>query len=179
MSMSSLPRLAELVRSRNTIDAEIAGIIGRPPLTGHLGEYIASVIFGIELHEMATHKGSDGIFRAGRLAGRSVNVKWYTRDEGLLDINPDAVPDYYLVLTGPRSPASSSRGATRPFVISSVFLFDSRSLLTVLQVTGVEVGVATSVRRELWGSAEVYPHANLILEVNGEQRRALELFRTG
>src|SRR5262245_12005509 len=102
-----LERLAELIRARNRIDSELAVLITRPALCGHVGEYIAAAIFDIALERSAAHKGSDGRFNAGPLAGRSVNVKWYTAFCGPLDITPRALPDYYLVLTGPKQPAGS------------------------------------------------------------------------
>lgn len=175
--MSSLARLADLLTARNSIDDAISRIIGRPALIGHLGEYIASAIFDIELHKSATQKGSDGVFRSGKLEGRSVNIKWNPKHEGFLDLNPTAVPDFYLVMAGPKSQAASSRGGTRPFKICSVFLFDSKALMEKLQGAGVKIGVATSLRKELWDSAEVYPrHKNSALDLSEEQRRNLELF---
>lgn len=109
-----LQRLASLVKQRNAVDREIAQILGRPALPGHFGEFVASVIFGIALTDSASQKGIDGHFTDGPLAGRSVNVKFYTKNDGLLDVNADSPPDFYLVLAGPRTPAESSRGKTRP-----------------------------------------------------------------
>ena len=76
--MNDLQRLAELIRNRNSIERNIASITGRPALTGHTGEYIAANIFDIQLVESASEKGIDGHFNTGPLAGRSVNIKWYT-----------------------------------------------------------------------------------------------------
>ena len=111
--MQDLARLAALIQQRNAIDQEIAQLIGRPALIGHVGEYIASRLFGIDLMASASHKGIDGYFGDGPLAGRSVNIKWYAKLEGMLDITPAALPDTYLVLAGPPDSALSSRGATR------------------------------------------------------------------
>src|SRR5262249_49473908 len=95
--------LADLLRRRNEIDRIIAAHIGRPAQLGHLGEYIAERIFDIQLHVSAAHPDSDGVFRSGPTAKRPVNVKWYTRDEGLLDLSTRVLDDLlYLVLTGPR-----------------------------------------------------------------------------
>ncbi|WP_176946770.1 hypothetical protein [Lentzea fradiae] len=41
--------MAQLLRERNRIDAELSAIIGRPALTGHLGRWIAAQVFGVEL----------------------------------------------------------------------------------------------------------------------------------
>lgn len=127
--MNDLPRLAELVRTRNAVDAEIAAVVGRPALIGHVGEYIAANIFGIELEGSAARKAIDGRFASGPLSGATVNIKWYAKQEGLLDLTPDSLPDYYLVLAGPRQPAASSRGTHRPWLIQSVFLFDANDLI--------------------------------------------------
>src|SRR5437763_303104 len=98
---TDLQQLAALVKERNAVDDQIAALIGRPAERGHTGEYLAAAIFGITLHESAVYKGSDGRFAAGPLAGRSVNVKWYGTQQGLLDLHLEGAPDDYLVLTGP------------------------------------------------------------------------------
>ena len=114
MTDDAVAGLFELLTRRNAIDEEIARIIGRPMTSGHLGEWIASQVFDIELESSAATPFIDGRFRVGPLAGRSVNVKWYLKREGLLDISGSPAVDYYLVLTGPSSAALSSRGGTRP-----------------------------------------------------------------
>lgn len=83
-------RLVNLLRRRNDIDHEVAQLIGRPALLGHIGEFIAAELFDIELHPHANARGSDGTFRSGPLAGRTVNVKFYGRRDGLLDL-PEAL----------------------------------------------------------------------------------------
>jgi hypothetical protein len=176
-SRDDLVRLAELIRRRNAIDAEIGAVIGRPALIGHAGEYIAAGIFGIDLHESAVHAGSDGHFRDGPLAGRSVNVKWYGKQAYILDINPSAACDYSLVMTGPLDTVLHSRGGVRPWCIESVYLFQMAPLLERLAETGVKVGIATSVRKAEWDSAEVFPRTNNpALPLTQEQRDLLTLF---
>jgi len=59
--MEDLTRLAELIRTRNAVAAEIAALIGRPAQLGHVGEYVASRIFDICLCESASRKASGGI----------------------------------------------------------------------------------------------------------------------
>jgi hypothetical protein len=71
-------------------------------------------IGGIELEPSAVATAIDGRFPQGRLAGRSENIKWYLRREGLLDVTECRELDYYLVMAGPAAGATSSRGATRP-----------------------------------------------------------------
>jgi hypothetical protein len=166
-----------LIRTRNKVAQEIAALIGRPALIGHIGEYIASRVFGIELEESASQRGLDGRFVTGPLAGQSVNIKWHSRQDGLLDLTPDTLPDFYLVLAGPRGEAASSRGTVRPWVIETVYLFASSELSRTLKLRGVKMGVATSVVRQLWDEAEIYPEPrNKRLVVLDEQREVLALF---
>jgi hypothetical protein len=173
---SELKRLAEAIRQRNLADEAIATIIGRPPEKGHIGEFIASRLLDIELEHSATNKGFDGRFRSGPLRGRSVNIKMYGKQEGLLDINVKSLPDYYLVLAGPRAPAATSRGGQRPIVIESVYLFETKPLMAELQKRGVTIGTATSVIRTLWDAAEVYPkERNKLLRLGGIERQALHM----
>lgn len=175
--VDDLARLAELIGARNAVARDIAGLIGRPAQIGHVGEYIASRVFGIALEESAARKGVDGRFAEGPLVDRSVNVKWYAKQGGVLDLTPEALPDFYLVLAGPRSPAGSSRGTVRLWTIQSVHLFESRELVEPLRARGVKMGTATSVARELWEAAEVYPNQRSPwLAVSDEQRRMLRLF---
>ena len=176
--MKKLERLAELIHVKNKIDDEIAGIIGRPSLIGHVGEYIASEIFKIELEQSAVAKGIDGRFTQVPLKGQTVNIKFYAKRENLLDIKPDHLPDCYLVITGPKSGAVSSRGATRPWLISSVYLFSSQELMNELKNRSVKIGIATSVISKLWAEAEIYPNQrNSTIQLSEEQVRQLRLFR--
>lgn len=152
-----LCELFDLLTARNAIDRLIADRIGRPALTGHIGEFIASRLFDIELNDNAAQAGHDGRFRRGPLAGRTVNIKLYAKHEGILDIDTRHPPDYYLVLAGPTSPPIASRGQTRPLVVEQIFLFETAQLMPSL--ARVKVGVATSVRKDLWAPARIYPDA--------------------
>ncbi len=173
-----LERLAELLKRQNSVAQEIAAIVGRPAQIGHIGEFIASRVFGILLADSAVHKGSDGVFQEGSLAGKSVNIKWYGKKEDSLDIRPDALPDYFLVLTGPQSTTSTSKGGTRPWSVEFVFLFDARALCESLRQRRVKLGYATSITRDAWHSAQIYQaQNNRELILTAEQRRQLNLFR--
>lgn len=175
---TGLAQLAELLKARNEIDSRISAIIQRPASIGHIGEFIASHVFGIALEESATNKGHDGRFIAGALAGETVNVKFYGKLEYLLDVNPDGIPDYYLVLTGPRTESMTSRGGVRPMVIERAFLFESGPLLEALQARGVRLCEATSVIKGLWDLAELFPAQRCEkLVLTEEQRRVLGLFQ--
>lgn len=174
---ADLRRLASLFKRRNEIDHQIAALIDRPASIGHLGEYIASSIFDIELATSAVNKGHDGVFKTGPQAGQTVNVKMYGKLENLLDINLAAIADSYLVLAGPRATSTTSRGATRPLVIESVHFFKSSELIPLLQERGVKIGVATSVPKALWLAAEIYPsQTSEAMVITQEQRDLLALF---
>jgi hypothetical protein len=174
---TELAELGALLRERNALDARIGRLLDRPVNTGSIGEWIAARIFDVELETAANTAGYDGRFTAGGLAGRTVNINAYTKYEGMLDINPNAPLDYYLVLTGAPSALASSRGTLRPFCIQTVFLFDAHRLHAELQDRGVKIGIATSVRKAHWEPAEVFPRSNNpLLVLTQAQRRQLEIF---
>jgi hypothetical protein len=177
MNEGSLARAASLLRQRNVIDAELSRLTQRPMTSGHLGEWIAAQVFDIELEASAVAAGIDGRFRSGPLQGRSVNIKWYLKREGLLDTTESTALDYYLVLTGPPSAAISSRGTTRPWCIEAVFLFDARQLRSEQMMRGVKRGVASSVIKQQWTAAEIYPSStSATLTVTLQQAEQLKLF---
>jgi hypothetical protein len=113
---AELAELAALLRERNVLDARLGRLLDWPLDTGSIGEWIGARIFDIELEAAANVAGYDGHFTTGVLAGRTVNVKAYARRESMLDINPSAPLDYYLVFTGLRGAPASSRGTLRPFL---------------------------------------------------------------
>jgi hypothetical protein len=176
-SQAELAVLAELIRRKNQIDDEIAALVNRPAQVGHVGEFIAARVFGIRLHPSATQKDSDGVFRDGPLAGRSVNVKWYLKRENIVDLTPDCACDFHLVMTGPHATAVRTLGATRPWVITAVYLFDTQQLVAEQRGRGVRLGVASSVAEGQWHAAEIYPNENnRRLVVSEAQRQLLALF---
>ena len=170
-----MERLATLIKKRNALDVEIAEILGRPVVQGHFGETVASRVFGLELHASANQRGSDGLFREGQFKDKSVNVKYYPMRENLLDISKENLPDFYLVLTGPKNRAASSRGGHLPWVIETVYLFDARDLVNKLKV---KIGTATSVKQVIWEEAEIYPAHNPYFPLSRSQREMLKLFRS-
>lgn len=160
-----LAELAALVRARNMLDARLGRLLDRPVSTGSIGEWIAARIFDIELETAANVPGYDGHFTTGAMAGRTVSVKAYPRREGMLDIDPNAQSDAYLVLTGPKGTLVSSRGTLRPVCVNAVYLFDAHRLR------------AERVLEAQWEAAEIYPQSNNpLFIVSDEQRRKLELF---
>jgi len=177
MPQDDLPRVAELLHERNRINDQIAAIMERPMTSGHLGEWIAAQVFDIELERSATTTAFDGRFRSGPLQGRTVNVKWYLKREGLLDMTTSETLDDYLVMTGPVSAAVSSHSQTRPWQIHSVYLFDAHRLRADLFARGRSIGTASSIRTELWKQAEIYPTpANTRMSLTDRQVEALQLF---
>ncbi len=173
-SMSDLPRLASLIKSRNTIDSKISTMIGRTAQVGNVGEYIASIIFKIKPEVSSNHRGYDGRFIYGPLAGYTVDVQWHSKHDGQMSIKLDALPDYYLILAG--SPGSSASPAN-PWIIKAVFLFNANELLNALRERGVQIGSSTSVTGPLWERAEIYPiPRNNRLVLTDEERTHLVLF---
>ena len=176
--MDELETLGELIKTKNDIESKISQIIGRPGLQGHIGEFIAGKIFDLELHEDATKRGNDGVFKSGSLAGKNANVKLYGKRESILDFNPKDPAEYYLVLAGPKSHIGSSRGSTRPLVINSIFLFESGQLISELKKRNVKIGNQVSITQEQWNDAEIFPNQrNNQLPVTEKQKELLRLFQ--
>lgn len=174
----NLLKIATLLRERNVIEAKIASIIGRPAERGHIGEYIAGLIFDIELKPSANHRGSDGVFKSGPLAGNTVNIKTYGKRENILDIRPEYLPDYYLVLTGPKTSATSSRGTIRPWVINEVFLFKAKPLVEALRKNNKKISTATYIRKKCWERARIYPvSSNSPLQLPESQQICIRRFK--
>jgi hypothetical protein len=170
-----LRRLAELLAARDTLDTQIAAIVGRSARPGDVGEFIAALIFDIQLAATATQPGYDGVFRAGPLAGKTVNVKTYGNLSAGLDI-PAHPCDYALVLTGPPRPGHA-RGQHRPWRLTEVYLFELTSLLEVLRGRGVKIGIATSLRAVDLAAARIFPPSDRApLQLSAEQWALLRLF---
>ena len=174
--MDDLRELALLLKQRNAVEASISRLTRRPALTGHLGEFIASRVFEIDLASSANSRAMDGRFRSGSLEGRTVNIKCYPKLESL-DMREDALPDYFLVLTGPRNKATTSQGSVRPFVIDSVYLFATDSLCGELRARAVKIQTSTSLLRSQWDAAELYPTTRCsFYRISDAQRAMLALF---
>lgn len=179
MNLENLKILARLIEIRNQTEQDISSIIHRPAAIGHLGEFIASQIFDIALEQSASHKSSDGIFNSGLFEGKSVNIKWYAQQEGILDLTPDSYPDYYLVLSGNKTSGTVGSIQIRPWTIAKVYLFHAHSLVDELKRSGVRLGVATSVRQHSWQTAEIYPTgSNSLYALTQDQQQALALFHS-
>ena len=175
--MTELEHLAKAISKQNSASARVASIIGRPALRGHIGEFIASRVFNIKLHESASEKGSDGVFLDGVLAGSTVNVKFYGKHESLLDISEDSLPDVFLVLTGTKGSATSSSGQVRPICVEYVFLIPGAEALADAQSRNVSIGVATSFPNAFWDEREVYPSSrSKELDLTRDQIPLLKLF---
>lgn len=178
VAADAVEELAALIRDRNAIDHRIAQIIGRPPVSGHHGDWVAATIFGIKPEASATATDIDGSFETSPLAGKTVNIKSYGTQEGLLDIAEASVVDYYLILTGPTAAAASSRNTTRPWCVNAVYLFDTNDLLAEQRARNVKLGIASSVTKAQWQRAEIYPAANKPFPLTQAQIDLLSLFHS-
>ena len=175
-----LEKLAELLTEMNSIGERVSEITQRPATIGHTGEYIASQIFDIELEESANAKGIDGHFRSESMAGRTVNIKWYSKLEYMLDINPDDLPDFFLVMTGPKALEMTSKGGIRPWLIDYVFLFNAAELMIELNARGVKIGIATSVQKHEFQAAEIFPNKrSMVYRMTDDQMGKLLAFGSG
>jgi len=175
--MEELQALAALIAERNKVEESISRLIGRPATAGHIGEFIASKVFDIRLELSAAHKAWDGRFTSGSLAGRTVDIKFYGKQEGLLAISQDEQPDYFLILAGPLAAAASSKGSTRPMTVEHVYLFDGKALAADILRRGTKFGAAASIPKCMWEQAEIFPNAaNPELPITGQQRTLLALF---
>lgn len=57
------------------------------------------------------------------------------------------------------------------------FLFDATRLVENLKSRGIKIGIATSIIKQLWQEAEIYPtQRNNQLILSEEQKRSLALF---
>jgi hypothetical protein len=175
--MSNLSRLAELLRARNTVESNLANLLENSVNLGAVGEYIAAQIFGITLLPSAHHGEFAGIFANQPLTGKTVDIQWYPRREGFLNVHSEPAPDYYLILAGPKQESSTARALVNPWLISSVHLFHAPELLSALRERGVQIGSHTSVINQLWERAEIFPvQLNHTLLLSDEQRQLLHLF---
>ncbi len=77
--MNDLSRLASLIKQRNVVGEQITAIVGQPALIGHVGEYIASCIFGIEMEHSAVAKGIDPDFPVTSGFQERESVQWWLR----------------------------------------------------------------------------------------------------
>ena len=171
----AVAEVAQLLRERNTLDHRLARITNRPMTSGYLGEWLAAKIFDIELEPSAVTQGIDGRFRSAPLEGCTVNVKWYLKREGLLDTTDCPELDYYLVLAGPPGSATSSQAGTRPWCIDAVYLFDAHQLRAQQTARGVKQGVASSIVRQQWNDAQIYPADTPHFPLTPRQRDLLRL----
>ena len=175
--MDDLVQLADLIKTRNWVEGYISTLVGGSAQMAQVGAFIASRVFRIAPQDSASRRDVDGHFVQGPLGGRLVNIRWHPNREGVLDLNPDALPDFYLVLAGPESPAAASRNAARPWLIASVYLFDAQALVDELRGLGIRITTATSIPQDLWQRGEVYPNQSAsILALSAAQRRMLALF---
>jgi len=104
--VAELALLSQLLKAHNALDSIIAGLIHRPVQLGHVGEFLAQEIFGVQLHSTAVHKGSDGVFRGGFLDGCSVDVKW-----DAISSSPGRATPYFTPGAGRATPIGDENSA--------------------------------------------------------------------
>ena len=174
--MKELRQLADLIKQRNSVQEEIANFTDRPAQIGYVGQIIAATIFRIELESSSSKKSCDGVFKDGPLKGKTVNIKWSSRQEYLLDITSKSMPDYFLVMTGTESVSKADK-KVRPWLIKSVYLFEAKELFKLLSKKGVAIGQATSVKKRYWKDAEIYPaQRSTTLLLTEKRKEMLSLF---
>jgi len=181
--MEGLRKLSRLIRKWNDIESEIASLIGCPGLVQNIGEYVAEKVFNLKLEKSKTTKGFDGRFTLGGLRGRTVNVKIYPEREGFIDWKDDALPDYFLILAGPKRKGRRTTGKGHPLIITNTYLFDTRKLRRLLVSRNVQIKRATnrtvqaSVRVSDWEEAEVFPKRRcMLMNLSPKQKKMLALF---
>ena len=177
--MEKLKELSGLIKQWNVIEVKISGLIGHPGTIANIGEYIAEQVFSVELEKSKTQRGYDGKFTKGALRGRTVNIKIAREREGYIDWRDDALPEYFLIITGPKR--TKRANPARPIHITNVYLFEVDSTRRILRKRGVKPPkgkrVQASVIDELWTKAEIYPNQVCKeLRVSPAQRAQLSLF---
>ena len=95
-----------------------------------------------------------------------------------MKINEGTLPQFFLVLTGPKAAAGRTAGKPQPWCIEEVYLFNAASLVNDLKTRGVKLGVAASIRSVLWNAARIYPeHPKSPWNLTELQKESLRLFR--
>jgi len=98
----------------------------------------------------------------------------------MLDINPEALPDFFLVMTGPKALEMTSKGGIRPWLIDYVFLFNAAELMIELNARGVKIGIATSVQKHEFQAAEIFPNKrSMVYRMTDDQMGKLLAFGSG
>jgi hypothetical protein len=178
--MQDLTHLADLIRIRNYVNSSVSRIINHPAEVGHIAEYLMGVILDVELNDVPNAKATDGVFSGGALAGKSVNVKYRAAQSKLLNLeeflDPSLHAHFYLSVQGPKSASKTSAGRELPFVVSSIYLFESSALIPQIAKPG-KADLGRFVPTALWQAAMIFPQqVNQALILSDEQRAALALF---
>ena len=175
--MEELRRLAELVRKRNQKAGRISSIFRQPDQPEKVRERIASRVFGIEISSGPGEKVISGHFTEGKLAGNAVNIKWYARNDGRLSMQENPLPDFYLVLTGPKTGKEGSTAAISLWTLDYVYLFRTEVIMGQLRLRGAEPSETTRIRRRDWNRCELYPESRCsYLNLSDAQMEMLKLF---
>jgi hypothetical protein len=170
--------VASLVRERNAIDAKLAQIMHRPMASGHLGEWLASQIFDIELEKSAVTRGWDGRFRSGPLHDRTVNIKWYSNVRALSTRSSPQrwTATWYWPARHPRRSlheAAPAPGTSTPCTCSA-HLNSTPSSSPAVSSSASPPACA----HKQWTNAEIYPSTNPLLPMTPRQVELLGQFRS-
>jgi hypothetical protein len=175
--LDSVTAVARLVRERNELEGEITRIINRPAVPGHLGEWLASQLFDIDLESPDSAEAFDGRFASGPLATRTVNIEWIGKRDEDLDLTSSRPVDFHLVFTGPKALALTTKGIARPLRINGCYLFDARGREARPDARGATPGAGSSVLAQEWDAAEIFPRPNNpLLPIGPETHGVLGLF---
>ena len=132
-----IKKLAQAIKQKNQSEIDIARIIGEP--SGGLlpAEYVAAEIFNISLHKSVWPVDTVGQLANEKLDGKSVYIRWdawYSSNDVMVDLlNRKSLPDFYLIMTGPKSSGRLPIQIARPWLIAYVFLFDTAKLVGELK----------------------------------------------
>ena len=126
---------------------------------------------------MQVRQHTESTLRQYALADTAIALGWAPRDAEGIDRDLGLSGTSAAHRAGFRELAGSSRGSTRPWCIQAVYLFEARQLRSEQIARGVRRGVASSVIKQQWEAAEIYPSAsNPGLPVTSQQAEQLRLF---
>lgn len=112
--------------------------------TGHLGEWITSRIFDIQLEAYPSAKGIDARFRSGPLRESTVNVKWNVKHQAGSTRPTKTRSKTTSSSKTPRFRPDPHVAPPRRGCIVPVYVFDALRLKTE-QLAGVKLGIESSV----------------------------------
>lgn len=170
--MEDLYRLAQLLQQRTIAEHQIALQVGRSPSQGEIVEYILRNLLQITQDSSVQH---DGRFTEGELAGRLVEIKYFTDGlslEALRHALDKPQPDYYLLAVGASLAQKQALMCPNALTIEAIYLLSASELASLLtSVSGKRASEA------LLEPFQIYPEPrNPLICLSEEQRDVLERF---